>query len=601
LRRRNVFRAAAAYLAVSWILMQLAEITFPAFGFSDQAILILIIALAIGAIPALVLAWVFEITPEGIKRERDLDRSGELVGRTNRLLDRLIIILLTLGVTYLAVDKFLLDPVRDEARVEAAREKGRSEAMGGTYGEKSIVVLPFMNLSGDPGQEYFSDGMSEQLMELLSRIPELRVISRASAFSFKGKNVGMQEIAEQLSVSHVLDGSIRVSGDQLRVTAQLVDAHVDAHIWSQTYDRPIDDIFAIQDEIAAIVVQELEVKLLRQAPTMRHTAPEAFALYLKARQLSRTGTAEAYEESSALYQKALSVDPDYAAAWNGLAVNYFKQFSRGLQDYDEGYGLAREAAQKALAADPEFAPALATMGLVAMEDANDLVAAARYLERALTLAPYDLEITRHVVVFLQGLGRLDEAIELGKYAISRDPVNAPNYANLGNSYRWSSRSEEAVSAYQSALRLSPGLGAAQSFIGIALLAQGRNREALEFIEREPFEPYRLIGLSMARHSLGQTAESDAVLTELVEKHGHGWAYNIAYVHAWRGETDLVFEWLQKAIDYSDPGLSLIVAEPLFAVVHDDPRWPVFLEKVGKSPGQLEAIEFNVPALPQADL
>ncbi|MBT8055886.1 MAG: hypothetical protein KJO72_03025 [Gammaproteobacteria bacterium] len=303
--------------------MQLAEITFPAFGLSDQAILVLIVALAIGLVPALTLAWVFEITPEGIKRERDLDRAGDLARRTNNFLDRLIIVLLALGVTYLAFDKFLLDPVRDEVRIEAAREKGRAEASGRVYGEKSIVVLPFINLSGDPEQEYFSDGMSEQLLELLSRIPELRVISRASAFSFKGKNVGMQEIADQLSVSHVLDGSVRLAGDQVRITAQLIDAQADANIWSQKYDRPIDDIFAIQDEIAAIVVQELKVKLLQQTPTVQHTKPEAFALFLQARQLSRSGTEEAYQRSSELYQESLSIDPNYAAAWNGLAVNYF--------------------------------------------------------------------------------------------------------------------------------------------------------------------------------------------------------------------------------------------------------------------------------------
>ncbi|MBT8052249.1 MAG: tetratricopeptide repeat protein [Gammaproteobacteria bacterium] len=537
--------------------MQLAEITFPAFGLSDQAILVLIVALAIGLVPALTLAWVFEITPEGIKRERDLDRAGDLARRTNNFLDRLIIVLLALGVTYLAFDKFLLDPVRDEVRIEAAREKGRAEASGRVYGEKSIVVLPFINLSGDPEQEYFSDGMSEQLLELLSRIPELRVISRASAFSFKGKNVGMQEIADQLSVSHVLDGSVRLAGDQVRITAQLIDAQADANIWSQKYDRPIDDIFAIQDEIAAIVVQELKVKLLQQTPTVQHTKPEAFALFLQARQLSRSGTEEAYQRSSELYQESLSIDPNYAAAWNGLAVNYFKQFSRGIRYFDDGYGRAREAARKALDADPAYSPAFATLGLIAMDDANDLVEAARHFERALELAPHDLEIIRHVVVLLQGLGRLDEAIALGQYAIGRDPVNAPNYANLGNSYRWSRRPEEAISAYRAALRLSPDLGAAQSFIGIALLAQERHPEALESMEREPFEPYRLIGLTMVYHSLGEAAKSGAVLAQLIEKYGHEWAYNIAYVHAWRGDTEGVFQWLDmQRICAISPALDL---------------------------------------------
>ena len=592
LRRRNVFRAAAAYVAVSWVLMQLAEITFPAFGLSDQAILVLIGVLAIGFVPALILAWVFEITPEGVKRERDIDRNGELARRTNHLLDRAIIVLLTLGVTYLAVDKFLLDPVRDDARVEAAREKGRSEAFGRTFGDKSIAVLPFMNLSGDPDQEYFSDGMSEQLLDLLSRIPELRVISRTSAFAFKGKQIGMQDIAEQLDVSYVLEGSVRWAGEQVRVTAQLIDADADAHLWSQTFDRPIDDIFSIQDEIAAIVVQELKVTLLQQAPTVEHTDPEAFALYLRARQLGRTGTAEAYEESNALFEQALAIDPDYAAAWNGLAVNAFKLFSRGLRYYEEGYDIARQAAEKALLSEPGYAPALATLGLVALEDTHDLAAAARYFQRALTLAPYDLEIIRHVVVFLQSLRRLEAAIALGEYAISRDPVNAANHANLGNSYRWSGRPEDAVAAYRTALRLSPGLGAAHSFIGLALITQGQHEEALAAIEREPFEPYRLIGLALVHHAMGDAAHSDAALTELIEKYEKEWAYNIAYVHAARGQPDLAFEWLDRAVEYHDPGLSLIIVEPNFANLESDPRWREFLRKLGKSSEQLDAIRFD---------
>ncbi|MEJ2383294.1 MAG: tetratricopeptide repeat protein [Xanthomonadales bacterium] len=596
LRRRNVFRAAAAYLAVSWVLMQLAEITFPAFGLGDQAILVLIALLAIGLIPALTLAWVFEITPEGVKRERDLDRSGDLARRTNRLLDRAIIVLLTLGVTYLAVDKFLLDPVRDQARVEAAREKGRTEALGRTFGDKSIAVLPFINLSGDPDQEYFSDGMSEQLLDLLARIPELRVISRTSAFAFKGKQIGMQEIVDELGVSYVLEGSVRWAGDQVRVTAQLIDAQADAHLWSQTFDRPLDDIFSIQDEIAAIVVQELKVTLLQQAPTVEHTDPAAFALYLRARQLGRTGTGPDYEESSALYEEALAIDPDYAAAWNGLAVNAFKQFSRGLRYYDDGYDVARQAAQRALRADPGYAPALATLGLVALEDEHDLAAAARYFQRAVTLAPHDLEIIRHVVVFLQSLGRLEAAIALGEYAISRDPVNAANHANLGNSYRWSGQAEEAIAAYRTALRLSPDLGAAHSFIGVALIAQGNYSEALEAIRREPFEPYRLIGLVLVHNATGDTERSDAALAELTEKYANEWAYNIAYLHAARGDTDRAFEWLDRAVEFHDPGLSLVVVEPNFANLSDDPRWLEFLRRLGKAPEQLEAVAFN-PVLP----
>lgn len=591
-KRRNVFRAAAAYIAISWILMQLAEITFPAFGLGDRAILVLITTLAIGMIPAVTLAWVFEVTPEGIKRERDIDRSGELMRRTNRILDRSIIALLAIGVTYLAVDKFLLDPVRDEARLEIAREEGRLNALETAFGNKSIVVLPFSNRSDDPAQDYFSDGLSEQLQELLSRFPELRVISRTSAFSFKEKNVDMSEIVEQLGVTHVLEGSVRWASDRLRITAQLIDADQDTTLWTQTFDRPIDDIFAIQDQIATIVVQQLKVPLLGSAPTMEQTEPEAFVLYLHARQLSRDATAEAYDRANVLLEQAVAIDPDYATAWNALAVNRFKQFSRGLRVYEEGYAPAREAAQRALDADPNFAPALATLGIIAMEEANDFSAAAAFFERALRLAPYDLETIRHVVVFLQGLGRLQDAIELGEHAVSRDPVNASHIANLGNSYRWSGRPEEAIVAYQRALRLSPGLGAAHAFTGIALIDAGHPEQAIESIRLEPFEPYRLIGLALAHHALGEPAAADSVLEELIEKYARDWSYNIAYIHAYRNDVEGAFGWLNKAVEFADPGLSLIVAEPLFNNLHHDPRWAALLQDLNKSPEQLDAIRFS---------
>jgi TolB-like protein/Flp pilus assembly protein TadD len=591
-RKRNVFRAAAAYVAVSWVLMQLAEITFPAFGLGDHAILVLITMLAIGFIPAVTLAWIFELTPEGIKRESELDRSSDLMRRTNRILDRVIIALLALGVTYLALDKFLLDPMRDEARLEAAREEGRLDALETTFGTTSIVVLPFSNRSDEPGQDYFSDGLSEQLLELLSRFPELRVISRTSAFSFKDKNVDMREIVEQLGVSHVLEGSVRWARDRLRITAQLIDARHDTTLWTQTFDRPIDDIFEIQDQIATIVVQQLKVPLLGSTPAVEHTDPEAFLLYLQARQLSRDATDDAYERSNAMLRQALAIDPDYATAWNALAVNTFKQFSRGLRLYDDGYASAREAAQKALDADPDFAPALATLGLIAMEETNDFPAAAAYFERALRLAPYDLETIRHVVIFLQGLGRLDDAIALGEHAVSRDPVNASHVANLGNSYRWAGRDEEAIVAYRKALRLSPGLGAAHTFVGIALLNAGRPAEAIESIRLEPFEPYRLIGLALAHHALGERSAADAVLAELIEKYAHDWSYNIAYIHAYREDNEGAFKWLDEAVRFADPGLSLIVVEPLFGNLHDDARWADFLRELGKSPEQLEAIRFS---------
>ncbi len=458
---------------------------------------------------------------------------------------------------------------------------------------ESIAVLPFADMSPEGDQEYFSDGISEELLNLLVEIPGLQVAARTSSFSFKGQNLEIPEIAERLNVAHVLEGSVRKSGNQVRITAQLVRAADGFHVWSDTWDRSLDDIFAIQDEIAADVVAQLKITLLGAAPTVEQTDPEAYALYLQARQLGHQHTAEGYEQSNALYQQALAIDPDYAAAWAGLANNYINQAGFGLRPFDEGFRLAREAANRALAIDPEFAPAHATLGLIAMSYDGDLSAAARNYEHALELAATDAEILRFAANLAYGLGRLDESIALREYLVALDPVNPAGHSRLGFAYVNAGRQDEAIASYRTALSLSPGRGAAQYGIGVALLLKREPEAALAAMQQESFEAFQLIGLPMAYHALGQAAESDAALAELIEKYEQGAAYNIAYVLAFRGETDRAFEWLDKAVEYNDTGLSESPIQILFANIHDDPLWLPFLESIGKSPEQLAAIEFNV--------
>ena len=254
LKRRNVVRVAAAYLALAWLVVQIVETLFPMYGISDAVARTVVSLIGLGLIPVVILAWVFELTPEGIRRDAEADHDSGAARRAGRNLDRAFIVLLALGITYFAVDKFVLDPARDEAELEAARQEGRAAAAIETFGDKSIAVLPFVNMSSDPEQEYFADGISEELLNLLAQIPELRVISRSSAFSFKGKDVDIPTVARQLNVAHVLEGSVRKAGNTIRITAQLIEAGTDRHLWSETYDRTLDDIFAIQDEVAAHVV-----------------------------------------------------------------------------------------------------------------------------------------------------------------------------------------------------------------------------------------------------------------------------------------------------------------------------------------------------------
>ena len=463
--------------------------------------------------------------------------------------------------------------------------------------EKSIAVLPFVNMSEDKENEYFSDGISEELLNLLAKIPQLQVTARTSSFAFKGKEIAIPEIARTLHVAHVLEGSVRKAGNSVRITAQLIKAGTDTHLWSQTYDRKLDDIFAIQDEIAADVVKQLKVTLLGAAPKARTTDPEAYALYLQAVQLGRQFTAEAFQQSDALYRKVLAIDPRYAPAWDGLARNFINETGQGLLSNKEGYAQAREAAMKALAIDPDYAPAHARLGYIAMYGDNDLAGAAQHFKRALALDPADLDVLRNSATLLQSLGRLDEALALDEAVVRRDPVNVTALFNLGYHQRMAGRLDAAIASFRTVLSLAPGRGGAHCQLGVALLLKGDAQGALAEIEQETSEIWKMIGLPMAYHALGRKADSDAALAALIAKYEKDWPYNIAYVYAYRGEADKAFAWLDKAVEYGDPGLGEIVTENLFDKIHADPRWLPFLRKIGKAPEQLAKIEFKV-TLPQ---
>src|SRR5213082_4049269 len=463
--------------------------------------------------------------------------------------------------------------------------------------EKSIAVLPLVDMSAGKDQEYFSDGISEELLNLLAKIPQLQVTARTSSFAFKGKEIGVPEIAKTLHVANVLEGSVRKAGNSVRITAQLIKAGTDTHLWSQTYDRKLDDIFAVQDEIAADVVKQLKVTLLGAAPKARTTDPEAYALYLQAVQLGLPFTAEAFQQSGALYRKVLAIDPRYAPAWVGLSRNFTNETGQGLLPGKEGFAQAREAAVKALAIDPDYAPAHAQLGWIAMYGDNDVADAALHLERALALDPADLSVLTTSATLLQSLGRLDEGLALEEAAVRRDPVNVTTLFNLGYHQRMAGRLDAAISSFRTVLSMSPSNGGAHCQLGIALLLKGNAKGALAEIEQETSEIYKMIGLPLAYHALGRKAYSDAALAALIAKYEKDGPSNIASVYAYRGEADQAFEWLDKAVEYGDGGLGEIVTDNLFDKIHADPRWLAFLRKIGKAPEQLAKIEFKV-TLPQ---
>ena len=599
LKRRNVFRVGAAYVVASWLVIQVAETIFPLFGFGDTPARIVVIVLAIAFIPSMIFSWAFELTPEGLKKESEIDRSQSLTPHTGKKIDRVIIVVLALALSYFALDKFVLSPQREAvmekqvaAQVEEARREGRTEALVESYGDKSIAVLPFVNMSSDTEQEYFSDGLSEELLNLLAKVPELRVTSRSSAFSFKGKDFLIADVGRELNVSNVLEGSVRKSGNMVRITAQLIKVDGDVHLWSETYDRTLDNIFDIQDEIASEVVTKLKITLLGHTPDARKTDPEAYSLYLQGRHLRRQTVEGSYGKAQALLQEALAIDPYYAEAWVELASTYTNQANLGVRPYDEAFMLAREAINKALMVYPGYAQAHANLGYIARSYDNDLAAAAYQLQLALQLEPTNTDIIRSAASLIMSLGRLDEAILLSEFVVARDPVSPRSHSNLALYYTYAGLWDKAIASSRTLLELSPGYSAGHYQIGVSLLFKGEPQAALEAMQKER-SIWGMIGLPLAYHALGRKDESDAALAALIEKYEKGAPYNIAYILAYRNEVDQAFEWLDKAVKYKDTGLTDISNEHLFSNLHDDPRWLSFLERIGFAPAQIANIEFKV--------
>lgn len=581
LRHRNIPRVAAAYLVSAWLLIQIADTIFPNIGLSSEAVKSVIVIAAIGFLPFLLFAWVFEFTPEGLKRERDVERSAAGVAASNRKLDILIIIVLMAALAYFAIDKFVLDPRRDVAMVETAVKSAvrqvEEDILDAT--DYSLAVLPFVNMSSDPEQEYFSDGLSEELLNLLARIPELRVAARTSSFAFKGEKVAVPKVAAQLNVSYVLEGSVRKGGDRVRITTQLIRGRDGYHLWSETYDRTLEDIFAVQDEISAAVVESLKLKIFGERPRVRAAQPEAYALYLQGRYFNDRRHPENWDKSAVAYRAALDLDPEYAAAWAGLSITLAQQASWGAIDLADGMRQAREAVLRALAIDDTLPEAHTSLGWIRMVYDWNWRGADEAYQTAIRLAPNNATALSGAAVLAFTLGRLDEAIELNGKAIELDPLRQAGHANLGLVLLHANRLDEAALRYRHLLELNPQYPGAHMRLGQILLLQGRPAEALEMIRQDSDEWWRDYAVPLALHSLGRADEADQALAAFIANHADG-PFQAAEIFAWRGEIDQAFVWLEKAYELPDSGLHEILHNPFFSTLTDDSRWPAFLARLG---------------------
>ncbi|MEO5565202.1 MAG: tetratricopeptide repeat protein [Luteimonas sp.] len=426
LARRNVIRVAGLYMVGAWLVTQVAGTVLPMFGAPGWVARSVVILLAIGFVPAMGVAWVFELTPEGLKRDADVAPEASIAPQTARRLGRLIIAVLAIALAYFGLDRFVLTPRHEAARTA---QVPRVRAVRATTGippvpAKSIAVLPFVNMSGDPANEYFSDGITEEILNALAQVPGLKVAARTSAFAFKGKAEDLRKVGQVLGVATVLEGSVQRVGDDVRITAQLIDTRSGYHQWSETYDRKLTNIFAVEDEISRAIADKLQVQLADaggQALFARQSIdPRAHDFYLRGLTLL---AARSVDEAVAAFQQSVAIEPGYAQAWAMLAEAQALLPTYGPEPMQVTNANAIQSARHALALDPDVARAHVALGMVYSNQMR-WADADRALRHAVQLAPGDAEVLNQYAQFLEGVGQLDAALVVLDRALQRDPLSA---------------------------------------------------------------------------------------------------------------------------------------------------------------------------------
>jgi TolB-like protein/DNA-binding winged helix-turn-helix (wHTH) protein len=451
--------------------------------------------------------------------------------------------------------------------------------------DTSIAVLPFEDMSPTKDEEYFSDGLAEQLINDLAKVSGLQVVGRSSAFQFKGKNEDLRDVGRKLGVANVLEGSVRREGNHVRITAELIKAGDGFQLWSQTYDREIKDIFAVEDEIALGTTEALRLKLLGGngypvTPNLRSTNPKAYQAYLQAEYfLGRGKGKEDLDKAFAYTDNAIKLEENYAPAWALRASVQNVMAVVALIDATEGFRKARDDAERAITLDPTLASAYLALATTQIYSDWDWDAANASLTKAAALEPGNVEVFRIRANLSKVLGHLDQAIKLYEQAVTLDPLRANSYVSFGQLLYVAGRYDEARAALRQALDLNPQATDAHVILGQILIAQGKPQQALAEIEKESNEGGKLTGEVLAYHALGRKQDSNAALAGLIAKYDTSSAYQIAQVYACRGESDKSFEWLERAYDQRDTGLPLFNTEPLFKNLHHDPRYTDLLKKM----------------------
>ena len=573
LKRRNVVKAAISYVVVSWLIIRivslLGNIVEAPIWVSKGLFFLLLIGFPI----CILLAWIYELTPDGIKRTSQVSESASLRAKAGKKYNKIIITVLSLALAVLLIDRFVITN-KDVANEELAYIA--------PVNSESIAVLPFEDFSEKKDNEYFADGLTEELLNLMAHITGLKVTSRTSTFSFKNSDLDIPAIAERLQVNYVLEGSVRKAGNQIRITAQLIEVKTDKHLWSQTYDRTFDNIFMVQDEVAAAVVKALRLNLLqeKELPKSKKTDPEAYSDYLKAvHAFHKSADKEQLRDAEMFAKQTVALDDNYTPAWLLLAKIYQIQANNGSKTYDEGYSLATQAIEKVLELDPNNALAYAHLADIEWSYNWNFTKAKKLNDSALKLDSSNTEIINLSSIIATGLGNIESAVRLSEYSLSIDPVNPDSYYNISNVYYCANRLQEAEDAIKKCIELQPNRWAVHYYHARILIQRGKVQEALKAIEFEEDRGWRLQIFSDIYWLQGDTEKSDVYLTDLIAEYSGEMAYQIAETYALRKDNNNALKWLETAYETRDVGLNEVFSEPRFRALHSDPRWIQLLDKM----------------------
>lgn len=587
LRRRNVIRMAGLYLVGAWLLVQVASTVLPLFGAPDWIPRSVVVLLGLGLLPALLFAWVYELTPEGLKRESEIDRRHSITPQTGRRMEHATVVLLALALAYFAFDKFMLAP-RREAALVASTQQAALKATPPKPSARSIAVLPLAN-AGGKDQQFFADGLSEALIIALSQFDGLKVIGRNSAFQFRDTNEGSQSIGTKLGVRHLLEGSVQHAGDAVRISLELIDTGSGQTLWSQRYDRPYKDLFKLQDEITTAVAGALRTKLMADStlPAQDDRPPsgnlEAYNEYLLGKfHVARNTEADARTSIEHL-MRAVQLDPDYGMAhaelarnWNVLATG----FATG-PEVSKAYDEAAKSIARAVALSPDqaYVHVIRSRLLASRQDWRGSEGEAR---RAAELAP-----NSGIVLFALGQarardGELAQAVELTHRALATDPLNARWRGWLSAYLLGLGRLDEARQAIDKTLALQPDSVSDHYNRTVLAVLRGDAAAALAAARAGPPGGWHDLALVTAMQIGPDRAAADAQLKDYTAKYANEWAFQVAELHALRSEPDAAFRWLERARVQQDPGLEGLLASPMLLRYRDDPRFAAFVRRIGLS-------------------